>query len=369
VALRDAKGRPYRMSGSHSDITQRKEAEEALRDSEALYQSLVETLPLNIIRKDLQGQFTFGNALFCQTTGKSLEELIGKTDFDFYPRHLAEKYREDDRRVIETGQALDLVEEHQQPDGKKLYVQVIKTPVYDANGDAIGIQIIFWDVTDRKTAEEAMQRAKDAAESANRAKSVFLANISHEIRTPMNAIIGMTELVLETPLTIEQREYLDLVKKSADSLLSVINDVLDFSKVEAGKLDLDHIDFNLRDTLGDVLNTIAPRAHQKRIELACHVPVEIPDGVVGDPVRLGQIIMNLVGNAIKFTGRGEVVVDVECTARDQDEIWLHFAVADTGIGVPADKVDLIFEAFAQADGSTTRKYGGTGLGLAIAKRL
>jgi CheY-like chemotaxis protein len=179
----------------------------------------------------------------------------------------------------------------------------------------------------------------------------------------------MTELVLETPLTIEQREYLDLVKKSADSLLSVINDVLDFSKVEAGRLDLDDVEFNLRDTLGDVLNTLAPRAHQKRIELACHVPVDVPDGVMGDPVRLGQIIMNLVGNALKFTERGEVVVDVEATARGEDEIWLHFAVSDTGIGVPADKLDMIFEAFAQADGSTTRKYGGTGLGLAIVKRL
>ena len=369
VALRDANGRPYRMAGSHTDITQRKEAEQMLRDSEALYQSLVETLPLNIIRKDLDGRFTFCNKLFCNTIGQPLEQLVGKTDFDFYPRHLAEKYRQDDRRVVETREVLDLIEEHQQPDGKRIYVQVIKTPVYDAAGGVIGIQLIFWDVTDRKTAEEAMQRAKDAAESANRAKSVFLANMSHEIRTPMNAIIGMTELVLETPLTIEQREYLDLVKKSADSLLSVINDVLDFSKVEAGRLDLDQVDFNLRDTLGDVLNTLAPRAHQKRIELACHVSVDAPDGVVGDPVRLGQIIMNLVGNAIKFTERGEVVVDVEATSRSEDEIWLHFAVSDTGIGVPSDKLDMIFEAFAQADGSTTRKYGGTGLGLAIVKRL
>jgi PAS domain S-box-containing protein len=347
----------------------RRRAQNNLRESEALYHSLVETLPLHILRKDLEGHFTFGNKLFCQTLGLPLEKLVGMTDLDFYPSHHAEKYRSDDRHVIESGQTLDTVEEHEQPDGKKLYAHVIKTPVFGAKGEITGIQVIFWDVTARKTAEEAMQRAKEVAESASRAKSLFLANISHEIRTPMNAIIGMTELVLETPLTIEQREYLDLVKKSADSLLAVINDVLDFSKVEAGKLDLDHIGFNLRDMLGDVLNALAPKAHQKRIELACHVPVTVPDGIIGDPVRLGQIITNLVGNAIKFTERGEVVVDLEATSQDEDEMWLHFAVTDTGIGVPTDKQEQIFEAFAQADGSTTRKYGGTGLGLAIAKRL
>jgi PAS domain S-box-containing protein len=376
VALRDASGKPYRMAGSHTDITERKHTEEALRDSEALYHSLVETLPLmNVLRKDLRGKFTFANRLFCQSIGKPLSAILGKTDHDFYPAHLADKYRQDDQAVIEKRLTLNAVEENHMPDGTRLFVQVLKTPVYDSRGGVVGTQAIFWDVTERKLAEEQMQRAKEAAEAANRAKSDFLANMSHEIRTPMNAIIGMTELVLQTDLTAEQHEYLELVKKSADSLLAVINDILDFSKVEAGKLDFDTVPFVLRDMLGDLLNTLAPRAHQKGLELACHVVPSVPDRLLGDPVRLGQILTNLVGNAVKFTERGEVVVEVGKATTDNADssgpsmILLHLSVRDTGIGVPPAKQDFIFEAFAQADGSTTRRYGGTGLGLAIAKRL
>jgi PAS domain S-box-containing protein len=375
VALRDADGKPYRMAGSHTDMTDRKQAEQALRDSEALYQSLVETLPLNVFRKDLDGRFTFCNQKFCKTVGLPCEAIIGKTDYDFYPPALADKYRQDDRRVIEQQIVLDAVEEHHKPDGQDLYVHVLKTPVRDAAGNVVGSQAIFWDVTDRKRAEEDLRRAKEAAEQAreaaeqaNCAKSIFLANMSHEIRTPMNAIIGMTELVLDTELNVEQREYLDLVKKSADSLLAVINDVLDFSKVEAGKIDLDDMAFSLRDHLVDTLYTLAPKAYQKGLELICHVAPDVPDGLCGDPVRLGQIIVNLVGNALKFTERGEVVVEVS-RMEDQGSVALHFAVKDTGIGVPRDKWESIFDAFVQADGSTTRKYGGTGLGLAIARRL
>src|SRR5580692_7959054 len=252
-------------------------------------------------------------------------------------------------------------------DGEEIPVELAVTAI--RNGNETTFCAFVRDITDRLHAAENLKRAKEAAEQASSAKSEFLANMSHEIRTPMNGILGMTELLLDTELNAEQQESLDLVKSSAESLLRVINDILDYSKIEAGKLDLDPVDFQLREALEDTLKTLALRAHRKGLELTCEIGDDVPTRVVGDPGRLRQVLVNLVGNAIKFTTKGEVVVRAQLQNQSADGYLLHFEVADTGIGIAPEKQQLIFDPFAQADGSTTRRFGGTGLGLTISSQL
>ncbi len=367
--VHDANRKPKFVGGIGTDIS-------AIRESEALYSSLVECMPMQVVRKDMKGKVVFGNQLYCDSMGKPLDELLGKTDFDLFPKDLAKKYRQDDRHVVKTGTVVNHVEAHEKSDGERVYMETFKGPVYDAAGNISGIQIMFWDVTQRHQAEqevraakEVAEAAKEMAEQANQAKSEFLANMSHEIRTPMNGIIGMTELLLHTKPTSEQRDYLNMVKQSADSLLRLLNDILDFSKIEAGKLDLDHQPFSLRDCIGQTIQTLGCRAGGKGLEMLCHVAAEIPDMLVGDAGRLGQIVVNLVGNAIKFTEQGEVEVDVDLQSSGEDSVDLQVSVRDTGIGIPPDRQQAVFESFSQADASTNRRFGGTGLGLTISTQL
>src|SRR5207302_495691 len=241
-------------------------------------------------------------------------------------------------------QLVDIPEEEIVTTRGKRLLHTRKIPLLDENGRAAHLVGISEDITLAKEAAQALQKAKDAAEAASRSKSEFLANVSHEIRTPMNGIIGMTELALDTELTPEQREYLQMVKGSADSLVTIINDILDFSKIEAGKLDLDRTEFNLRDCLEETIKTFALEAHRKGLELVCDIGPDLPEALIGDPTRLRQIIVNLLGNAVKFTERGEVGLRVESDARSEDALSLHFTVSDTGIGIPSEKHRLIFDA-------------------------
>ncbi|GIX00079.1 MAG: hypothetical protein KatS3mg111_3411 [Pirellulaceae bacterium] len=475
-------------------------------------QALLEHLPVHVVQKDQHGRFTFVSQSFCQLLGKSYEEIIGRTDYDLFTAEAAEKFVADDRRVMASGRALSDIEATELPDGRTGYMQVRKAPLYDSDGNIIGVQGIFWDVTDehrrrkelqrieslahalihaavdavlivdadghvleanpaasrilgyaemgtrhpplgsiihtsieqpagragdppdrplvhrqtpigtilraatgtrieaklrrrdgswfdaeisthpldvdgsqgwaifirditrRKRAQAELIAAKEQAERANAAKSEFVANVSHELRTPLTAILGLHELLDKSPLTARQREYLELAQVSANNLLMLINDLLDFSKIEAGKLEIERAPFQVRSCVENAVRAISARAQFKGLEIAVDCPHDVPGEVEGDAHRIRQILLNLVGNAIKFTEQGEIRVAVKRLVAPQDgraaaEARLRFEVHDTGIGIPPEKRQVIFEAFRQADSSTTRRFGGTGLGLTICRDL
>jgi PAS domain S-box-containing protein len=354
-----------------SEVNERMRAEETLSEERKVLRALIDNVPDFMYVKDAECRFLVANLSVARQMGaKTTEELLGKDDFDFYPREVATTFYEDEQRVIRSGQAeVNREETGLDSHGNVSQILTTQVPLKDKNGRVTGLVGIGHDITHLKKAEEEMRRARDVAEKASKAKSEFLANMSHEIRTPLNGVMGMTELALETQLTAEQREYLETVKMSGDSLLTVINDILDFSKIEAGKIDLEAIDFNLRDSLETTLKTLAVRADEKGLELLCEVAPEVPEVVRGDSSRLRQIVVNLVGNSIKFTEKGEIAVKVQVERKEGADFLCRFTVADTGIGIPEDKRELIFKPFSQADTSTTRKYGGTGLGLTISTRL
>ena len=372
VAMRDPSGRPIRFIGSCIDITDHRHAQEALRESEGRFRGTFENAAVGIAHKDADGRFLRVNETYCEIVGYTRLELLARTFQDI-------TYAEDLETELEQYLSLmrgelpsySLEKRYIRKDGSLIWIDVSISLQRDAAGQPAYAIAVLQDISERKRLEEESRQAREAAESANRAKDEFLANVSHEIRTPMNAIIGMTELVLDTPMNDDQRQCLETVKSAADNLLAIINDLLDFSKIEAGKLELDPTDFALRPMLGDTLRALAMRAHRKGLELVFKLEPDVPDALVGDAGRLRQILFNLVDNAIKFTDYGEVVIRVEVAAdlAAEGEIGLRFTVSDTGIGIPPEKQETIFRAFEQEDTSTTRRYGGTGLGLTIAARL
>jgi PAS domain S-box-containing protein len=337
-----------------------------------LLRTVTDNIPDSIFVKDRDGRYTFVNRAFTKLHGAgSPEELLGKSVFDLFPIERAEPLHAADLAVLnDTSRTAHEGERSvKDADGTVRWIQMTKVALGDQQGNTVGIVGVNRDITRRKLAEAELVKAKEAAEAASQAKSSFLATMSHEIRTPMNGILGLTELVLDTKLTAEQRENLGLVQFSAEALLTIINDILDFSKIEAGKLELEAIPFDLRTCVGETMKAFSFRAHQKGLELIYDVQPEAPEALIGDPGRLRQILTNLVGNSIKFTERGEIFVSVEEESNGLDSTVLRVSVKDTGIGIPIEKQEKVFESFSQADGSMARKYGGTGLGLAICSRL
>ena len=354
-----------RLIGIAQDITERKQAEKM----RAFLASIVESSDDSIIGTNLDGKILSWNQGAERLFGYTAEEALGKHITLLFPASSRADYLKSLSKIrfqehIERFESVRV--------GKNripIDVSVILSPIKDTSGRLQGVSAIYRDITASKRADAELVKAKEAAEAASRAKSTFLATMSHEIRTPMNGILGMTELVLDSELDAEQRGNLELVHLSAESLLTVINDILDFSKIEAGKLDFESISFDLRDRLGEIMQTLGFRAHQKGLELIYDVHPDVPAALSGDPGRLRQILVNLVGNAIKFTEQGQILVNVELESVTPESVCARFSVRDTGVGIPVEHQGKIFEPFSQADQSMTRKYGGTGLGLTICSRL
>lgn len=361
----------FAIFGSHAQYTinLRKQAETALRESEERFRRIIESSPVGYCELDLQGGFSFFNDATCEILGTPREVLAGMGQNEVADPSTQGRLAENFERVRVTGEtakSVDWILVRQ--DKTKRFAESSISLLRDVRGRPSGFSVFFRDVTERKRSE-ALMRAKLAAEAASRTKGEFLASMSHEIRTPLNAIIGLVELLLNTDLRSDQREDLDVVKSSAYALLAIINNVLDFSKIEAGKLELERTPFSLEHFLDEAVKIMAMKAHAKHLELAYRIDAKVPDRLVGDPNRLRQVVLNLVDNAIKFTERGEVIVQVSLRKLTAEDARLQFTVTDTGIGVPSEKKLRIFAPYDQGDPAVARRYGGTGLGLAVSAQL
>ncbi|MGC1299490.1 MAG: PAS domain S-box protein, partial [Alloacidobacterium sp.] len=369
--LRDAAGKPQYLVGLTEDITERKRSEEALQASEQLFRTIFENAPVGISLYNIPKAQYFTNRTLHDMLGYSHEDLssVAKWDQIIHPDQRASgarRYKE----LLEGKFDYDEWEQHFiLPDGRLVIADGAFTMIRDTAGNPQYLLNTTKDITDRKQAEADLVAAKEEAVAATKAKSDFLANMSHEIRTPMNAVLGMTHLALKTDLTAKQRDYLTKTKVAAQALLGIINDILDFSKIEAGKLDMETIEFRLDDVLENLSCVVSQKAHEKNLEFLIASPKSVPPNLVGDPLRLGQILINLVNNAVKFTERGEVLFKVALEEQLADRLKVRFSVRDSGIGMTPEQSAKLFQAFSQADTSTTRKYGGTGLGLSISRRL
>jgi PAS domain S-box-containing protein len=336
-----------------------------------MLRTLIDNLPDFIYVKGLDCRFLLANQAMARTFGVSRpQDLLGKSDFDFHSKELASAYYADEQSVIRSGEAL-VSRQETTVDSEGNIIEVLTTtvPLRDDKARVVGIVGVGRDITARVKIEAEVRKARETAEVANRAKSEFLANMSHEIRTPMNGVIGMAALLLDTQLDALQRDYAETIRDSGASLLTVINDILDFSKIEAGKLELELLDVDLRDTFEDVARLLSIQAHAKGLEVTAQIDAQLPDLVKGDAGRVRQILLNLAGNAIKFTKQGEVSLEIKVLETDEHGTRVRCEVRDTGIGIPADRLKALFTPFMQVDTSTTRRFGGTGLGLSIVKRL
>jgi PAS domain S-box-containing protein len=354
------------------DLSERKRIEESLRKSEQRLRALVDSLDDIVVEMDERGTFLDVWARTDDLLPRPKAEMIGHNIAAILGDDISRAYLEKLHAALQTGRSQEFeysFKRSKEPEGALHWVMVRFYPTRSADARPKTACLVISEITARKRAEEELRRAKEAAVAANVAKSEFLANMSHEIRTPMNGILGTLELVLDTPLNSEQREFLGMAKMSADSLLGILSDILDLSKVEARKLDLNPEEFRLREMVESTDLMMMSRAREKGLKLTCHIEDVVPDALVGDEMRLRQVLLNLVGNALKFTAHGDVEVRVAQESRAKGSVELHFVVRDTGIGIAPEKQKLIFEAFAQADGSMTRKFGGTGLGLTISSRL